>query len=96
MAEAARRRIRQAFGAPTRSEYTGELNPYNSPRVTLFYDTLVRGDAAVIKTAFVGLTTAERERLSFNASALVFIDRHVDNVRTRACVIGMVTTRSVG
>ena len=31
-----------------------------------------------------------------NAAAMVFADRHVANVRTRACVVGMVNTRTVG
>jgi hypothetical protein len=95
-AEPDRQRVRQSLGAPTSAEYTGALNPDNSPRITAFYDTLVRADPAGIKTAYGRLTPADRGRLSMNAAAMVFADRHVANVRTRACVVGMVNTRTVG
>lgn len=96
LAEPDRQRVRRSLGAPTSAEYTGALNPDNSPRITAFYDTLVRGDPGAIKVAYGRLTPTDRGRLAMNAAALVFFDRHVAHVRTRACVVGMVNTRSVG
>ncbi len=95
LAEGARNRVLRALGAPTSVEYTGDLNPDKSPRITAFYDALVRGDPAAIKTAYGLLNPADRGRLSMNAAALVFVDRHLDSVRNRACTVAMMNTGSV-
>lgn len=93
---AAGQRIRRALEAPTVPDYTGELNPGNSARITGFYDSLVRGDPAGIKAAYGRLNGAERGRLRLNAALLVFLDRHLDSVRVRACAVAMVSTGLVG
>lgn len=92
LGDAAFQRIRRA----TRVEYTGELNPDNSGRIAGFYDALVRGSPASIKAAYGLLNPTERGKLWMNAATIVFIDRHVSAMRVRACVVGMVNTRSVG
>ena len=91
-----RNRVLRALGAPTKVEYTGELNPDNSPRVAGFYDAVVRGEAGSITAAYGALNAAEKARLVRNAAALVFVDRHLDSVRNRACTVAMMNTRSVG
>jgi hypothetical protein len=93
---AADRRIRRALEAPTRPDYADALNPGHSARVTGFYDSLVRGDPAGIKAAYGRLDAGERGGLRLNAAALVFIDRHVESIRVRACVVAMVNTGLVG
>lgn len=95
LAEPDRQRIRRSLRAPTSAEYTGALNPATSPRITAFDEALVRGEPAAIKAAYGRLTAADRGQVAMNAAQLVFIDRHVANVRTRACVVGMVTTSTV-
>ncbi|NUU17774.1 hypothetical protein HP550_10995 [Cellulomonas humilata] len=95
LSEPARQRVRRALGAPSVPAYTAELNPDNSPRITWFYDSLVRGDPAGITTTYGRLTPVERGRLALNAATLVFVDRHLDNVRTRACTVAMINTGSI-
>lgn len=93
---AAETRIRRALEAPTTAAYTGALNPARSPRITAFYDALIRGEAAGIKTAYRGLSSADRLVLQMNPAVLRFIDHHVASERVRACSVALVNTQSTG
>jgi hypothetical protein len=93
--DAAQTRVRRALTAPTSSEYTEGLNRGRSPRVIRFQDALVRGEPGALKVTYRQLNDAERARMSMDPALRLFIDRHVDQVRTRACVVAMVTTQSI-
>jgi hypothetical protein len=88
------RRVLLALDAPTQPEYTEKINPTKSPKVTEFLHALVGGKAAEIKAAYQALITAEAASIARNPAFMVYVDRHVLDPATHACVYAMTTTGS--
>jgi hypothetical protein len=90
----AAKRIFGALDAPTKSEYTGGLNPGKSPRIAKLYEELARGNPEKLQDAYTALSADERAGLQFNAATMVYVDHNIPGQRKRACVYAMITSRS--
>ena len=90
----AAKRIFAALDAPTKTEYTSQLNPSSNPRIARLYEELARGDPERMRDAYTALKADERGELQFNAATMVFVDHNVLEPRKRACVYAMLTSRS--
>jgi hypothetical protein len=90
----ASKRIFAALGAPTKSEYTSQLNPSNNPRIARLYEEIARSSPEQMRDAYTALKAEERGELQFNAATMVYVDHNVLDSRKRACVYAMLTSRS--
>ena len=88
------KRIYAALDAPTKAEYTSQLNPGSKPRIARLYEELARSDPERIRAAYTALKPEERGELQFNPATMVFVDHNILEPRKRACVYAMLTSRS--
>jgi hypothetical protein len=87
------KRVRRALEAPTAPEYTQRLNPTGSPVIAGLLRAVAGGRDDEIKKAYASLGTRDREAIGMNAAWIAFIDFHLADAATRACVYAMVASR---
>jgi hypothetical protein len=90
----AEKRILAALGAPTKTEYTSQLNPSSNPKIARLYEEIARSSPEKMRDAYTALKAEERLELQFNAATMVYVDHNVLDSRKRACVYAMLTSLS--
>jgi hypothetical protein len=90
------KRVRRALDAPTVPEYTQQLNPAKSAAIAGLLKAIVAAGDDEIKKAYGALGARDREAVAMNAAFLAYLDFHLTDAATKACVYAMVASRDAG
>jgi hypothetical protein len=86
------KRVRRALDAPVVPEYTQQVNPSNSPAIAGLLKAIVAGGDDEIKKAYGALGARDRNAVAMNAAFLAYLDFHLTDAATKACVYAMVAS----
>lgn len=88
-------RIKGALNAPTVPEYTEKINPGHSAGIATMLKAVVSGSGEEMKKAYGALSLGDRQTLQWNAAFLAYVDFHLPDMASRACLYAMISNFSV-